>query len=235
MKKAILVITGALSVAACGGGHSTGSTAPPQNFDLQAAMAAYEKSASSVPVTLSGTVVVNGTPVAFSGTGTYTAAAGNLGNFANAAALLQTVSISGTLSAAGQSLPYSSSVVDAFDPSTGDMLGQSESSEYDVATAPIVIPPSVGSSPVVLGTLNRYSDSSLSVAIGTVQISVALVRAPIDPGSAEVVQFTFDIFDSGQQLIEVDTYSYNLDGTATLSFSAASAQTSGGTVQVTAQ
>jgi hypothetical protein len=47
----------------------------------------------------------------------------------------------------------------------------------------------VGTSVTMLGTMSRYSDSTLSVALGTVQVSVAVTLIPVDPGSSEVVQF----------------------------------------------
>ena len=44
---------------------------------------------------------------------------------------------------------------------------------------------------MILGTLSRYTDDTLSVVLGTTQVSVAVVLIPVDPGSPEVVQFTY--------------------------------------------
>jgi hypothetical protein len=52
-----------------------------------------------------------------------------------------------------------------------------------VAQAPVAIPMTVGTSPMILGTLSRYTDDTLSVVLGTTQVSVAVVLIPVDPGS----------------------------------------------------
>ena len=88
---------------------------------------------------------------------------------------------------------------------------------------------------MILGTLSRYTDSSLSVPEGTIQVSVAETQAPVDPGGSEVVEFTYKIYDSTQALLEVDTYSYNLSESNTLTFNSAGTQTASGTLTVTPQ
>ncbi len=182
-------------------------------------MAAYVRTAASVNVTLSGTVVANGTAVPFSGTGVLVQSAGTNGTFNGGAALLQSTSISGTITAGGQSAPYGTSVVDAYDAATTAILGESQSSEVDVAP----------------GTLSRYTDNTLSMVLGTEQISVAVTRVPVDPASPEVVQFTFKIYDANQVLTETDTQSYLLTATGALSFYGGSANAAAGTLTVTAQ
>jgi hypothetical protein len=225
----------ALIVSACGG-SGNGAVGPPGgSYDLQTAMAAFVKTSTSVPVNLSGSVTANGTSVPFTGTGTLKQSAGVAGTFNGAPALLQTTSISGTVTAAGQSAPYSTSVVDAYDGSTAAILGESQSSEFDVASAPIMIPSAVGTSAMVLGTLSRYADSTQSVVLGTTQISVAVTQSPVDPGSQEVVQFTFKIYDTSQTLAETDTESHFLTADGVLSFDTGTANTASGTVTVTAQ
>jgi hypothetical protein len=198
-------------------------------------MFALVRGGLSTPVALSGSAIVNGTAVPFSGTGTLTLAAGTNGSFNGMTALLQTETVSGTVTAAGQNLPYNATAVNAYDDATGAILGQSQTSEFDVASAPIAIPSMVGASPMVLGTLNRYTDSTLSSPLGTTQISVAITLAPVDPGSSEVVQFTFKFYDMSQTLVETDTVSYFLSAASALSFDAATAQNASGVVDVTAQ
>lgn len=236
MRKSASGIAMGLALTACGGGGTVSNSQPSGSYDLQFAMASYVRTASSLPVSLSGTAAVNGYPVPFAGTGTYSTTAGASGTFNGAPALLQTVAISGTVSGGGASAPYSTSVVDAYAASSGDILGQSQNSEYDTASAPIIIPPAVGATAVVLGTLNRYTSSTQSVALGTIEISVAETQAPVDPGSAETVQFTYKIYDAGGNLIETDTYVYSLTEAGALSFSSGTGNnTSSGTVTVTAQ
>jgi type III secretory pathway component EscS len=198
-------------------------------------MAALVESGLSTNVNLSGTAIVNGTSNPFTGTGTLTLNPSVSGIFNGMMARLQTQSISGTVTVAGQTSQYSSSVVNAYEPSTAAIAGESQSSEFDVAQQPIMIPTVVGTSVTMLGTLSRYSDSTLSVALGTVQVSVAVRFIPVDPGSNEVVQFTYKVFDTSQALVETDTISYVLTENSLLSFYSAETQSAAGTLTVTPQ
>jgi type III secretory pathway component EscS len=231
-------ILAGLLLSACGGGGSSNSnpTPPPQgSYDLQVAMTALVKSGLSTNVNLSGTAIVNGSSNPFTGTGTLMLSAGVGGMFNGTMAQLQTQSISGTVTVAGQTSQYSSSVVNAYEPATAAIVGESQSTEFDVAQQPIMIPTVVGTSVTMLGTLSRYSDSTLSVALGTVQVSVAVMFIPVDPGSPEVVQFTYKVYDTNQALVETDTVSYNFTENNLLSFNSAATQNTSGTLTVTPQ
>lgn len=235
------VVVVGLMVSACGGsgGSALGdppvTMPPPGSYDLQKAMSALEASGSSTPVSLSGSVTRSGSSYSFTGTGTLTLGPGTSGMFNGGAALLQTITIAGTISVAGTSSPYSSSVVNAYESATGAILGESQSAEVDVASAPIIIPSSVGTTRMILGTLSRYADSTLSVALGTTQISVAVELLPVDPGGQEVVQFTLNSYDMSGMLVQADTQSYYLTEDNVLSFYGATANNSSGTLSVTPQ
>jgi hypothetical protein len=198
-------------------------------------MAALLESGLSTNVNLSGTAIVNGTSSPFSGTGTSTLSPGVSGMFNGTMAQLQTQSITGTVTVAGQTSPYSSSVVNAYEPATSALVGESQSTEFDVAQQPIVIPMVVGTSVTMLGTLSRYSDSTQSVALGTVQVSVAVKLIPLDPGSPEAVQFTYKVYNTNQALVETDTVVYNLTENNLLSFDSATTQNATGTLTVMPQ
>jgi hypothetical protein len=231
-------VLAALLLSACGGGASSNGNPTPSpqgSYNLQAAMAALVKSGLSANVNLSGTAIVNGTSNPFTGTGTLTLSPGVNGMFNGTMAQLQTQSISGTVTVAGQTSPYSSSVVNAYEPATAAIAGDSQSTEFDVAQAPITIPTMVGTSVTMLGTLSRYSDSTLSVVLGTVQVSVAVTLIPVDPGSPEVVQFTYKVYNTDQALVETDTVSYNLTENDQLSLNSAATQTATGTLTVMPQ
>jgi hypothetical protein len=237
-KSAAAGVLAAMLLSACGsGGSSNGNPTPsPQgSYDLQAAMRALVKSGLSANVNLSGTAIVNGTSNPFTGGGTLTLSPGVSGMFNETMAQLQTESISGTVTVAEQSSPYSSSVVNAYDPATAAVAGDSQSTEFDVAQAPITIPAVVGTSVTILGTLSRYSDSTLSVALGTVQVSVAVTLIPVDPGSPEVVQFTYKVYSTNQALVETDSVSYDLTENNLLSLNSAATQSATGTLTVTPQ
>jgi len=228
-------VLAALLLSACGGGSGNPTPSPQGSYDLQAAMVALVKSGLSANVNLSGTAIVNGTSNPFTGTGTLTLSPGVSGMFNGMMAQLQTESISGTVTVAGQTSPYSSSVVNAFEPATAAIAGDSQGSEFDVAQAPIIIPAVVGTSLTMLGTLSRYSDSTLSVALGTVQVSTAVTLVPVDPGSPEVVQFTYKVYNTNQALVETDTVSYNLTENNLLSLNSATTQNATGTLTVMPQ
>jgi hypothetical protein len=229
-------VLAALFVSACGGGGGDSGNLTPSSqgsYDLQTAMVALIESGQSNPIELSGTAIVGGISYAFSGTGTSTLAPGASGTFNGTTALLQSQSISGTISVAGQKEAYSSTVVNAYEPTSGAILGQSESNEFDVAQSPISIPTTVGTTSMMLGTLSRYSDSTLSVALGTVQVSVAVTAVPANAGGPELVQFTYKIFDTNQVLVETDTFSYSLTEDNVLALNSAAAQSASGTVSIT--
>jgi hypothetical protein len=231
-------ILAVLLLSACGSGRSSSvfpPLPPPGSYDLHAGMAALLESGLSTNVNLSGTAIVNGTSNPFSGTGTLTLSPGVSGMFNGTMAQLQTQSISGTVTVAGQTSPYGSSVVNAYEPATTALVGETQSTEFDVAQQPIVIPMVVGTSVTMLGTLSRYSDSTLSVALGTVQVSVAVKFIPLDPGSPEAVQFTYKVYDTGQALVETDTVVYNLTENSLLSFDSATTQNAMGTLTVMPQ
>lgn len=232
-------VLAAIVLTACGGGDNGMLTGlppvPPGSWDLRMAMNALAKSGLSANVKLSGNAIVNGTATAFTGTGVLTLSPGANGMFNGKTELLQTETISGTVSAAGQSSPYSSTVVTAYDGTTGSLLGESQSHEFDVASAPILFPTTVGPSAVVLGTLSRYTDDTQSVVLGTIQISVGVSVATVDGRGNEVVQFTYKVYDNTQTLVETDNFSYFLSEDSVLDFYSYTAQSASGTLSVTPQ
>jgi hypothetical protein len=230
----------AIVLTACGGGDNGMLTAgppgtpPPGSYDLRTAMSTLEKGGLSAAVKLSGNAIVNGTATAFTGTGVLTLSPGANGMFNGKTQLLQTETISGTVSVAGQSSPYSSTIVTAYDGTTGAILGESESHEFDVAQAPILIPTTVGAA-VVLGTLSRYTDDTQSVVLGTTQVSAGLLLATVDGKGPEVVQFTYKVYDTSQALVETDNFNYYLSEDNVLTLYSYTAQSASGTLSVTPQ
>lgn len=230
----------AIVLTACGGGDNGMLTAgppgtpPPGSYDLRTAMSTLEKGGLSAAVKLSGNAIVNGTATAFTGTGVLTLSPGANGMFNGKTQLLQTETISGTVSVAGQSSPYSSTIVTAYDGTTGAILGESESHEFDVAQAPILIPTTVGAA-VVLGTLSRYTDDTQSVVLGTTQVSAGLLLATVDGKGPEVVQFTYKVYDTSQSLVETDNFNYYLSEDNVLTLYSYTAQSASGTLSVTPQ
>lgn len=227
-----------LLLSACGGGGGGGSNTlgppPAGSYDLQAAWAALVTHGLTSAVSLSGTAIANGSPYTFTGSGTFALSAGTSGTFNGSTAVLVTESVSATINVAGQSM-LSTSSTEVFEPGTGAIAGQVNNAEYDVAGTPLAIPASIGTASVSLGSLTRYTDSTLSVPEGTIQVSVAVTQVPLDSGSNEVVRFTYNTYDASQSLVEVDTYDFVLTENSVLTFDGASAQTSQGTLTITPQ
>jgi hypothetical protein len=235
--KTYVAVSFALLISACGGGSVTPTTMqpPPANFDLQAGMAKMVTGGLSANVGLSGMVTVNGVSTAFTGSGTFTRPPSASATFNGTAALSQTTTVAGSISAAGQTSPYSTSVTDYYASSDSAFLGELSTSEYDVAQAPISFPAMVtGGSSGTLGTLSRYTDSSMSVSLGTVQLSYS-VMAPVDPGSPIGVAVTTKIYDTQSTLIETDVTNYTMTTSNVISLSGGSAQNQSGTLTITVQ
>ncbi len=225
----------AVSLAACGGGGG-GSAPAAASYDLQAGYVNRANAGLKANVTLSGTALVNGVSTPFTGTGTLIVAPAASATFNSSPALAQVEVISGTVTAAGQFAPYSAVVTHYYAPGSYAVLGESTSSEYDVVPVPFNYPASLITDPSgVLGTMNRYTDSSMGVSLGTAQLSYAVTLAPVDPGSPLQVQLTKKIFDAQNALTETDVTTYALTANNQLSFVSATVQTSSGTVTITAQ
>jgi hypothetical protein len=224
----------AILAAACGGGHNAAAPSSA-NFDLHAGIAKMVTNGLSANVNLSGTVSVNGVSTAFTGSGTFDRAPAVSTTFNGTSAVSQTTTVSGTITVAGQSGPYSTSVTDYYASSDSAFLGEVSGSEYDVAQAPLSFPTMVvGGSSGTLGTLTRYTDSTMSVSLGTAQVSYS-VMAPVDPGSPIGVAVTTKIYDTQNTLIETDVVNYTMTSSSVISLSGASAQNLSGMLTVTPQ
>jgi hypothetical protein len=223
-------------ISACGGGNNYAAPMQPAaNFDLQAGMAKMVTDGLSSNVTLSGSVTVNGVSTAFTGSGTFMRTPAMSATFNGTAALSQTTTVSGSITAAGQTTPYSTSVTDYYAGSDSAFLGEVSASEYDVAQAPIVFPTMVmGGSSGTLGTLSRYTNSTMSVSLGTAQVSYSTL-APVDPGSPIGIAVTTKIYDTQNTLVETDVFNYVMTSSNVISLSGASSQNQSGMLTITVQ
>jgi hypothetical protein len=222
----------AILLCACGGGGSNPAAPSSNNFDVQTGMAKMVTNGLSANVSLSGTVVVNGVSTAFTGSGTFTRPPAVSATCDGTAALSQTTTVAGTITTNVQTAPYSTSVTDYYASSDSAFLGEVSSSEYDVAQAPILFP-NMGVGSGTLGTLSRYTDSTMSVSLGTAQLSY-VVMIPVDPGSSMGIAVTTKIYDTQNTLLETDVTNYTMTSSNVISLSGASAQNQSGTLTVTA-
>jgi hypothetical protein len=228
----------AIALTACGGGGGSGSAAPPPatTYDLQTGISTLVSQGQTGNVALSGTLMQNGTAVSFTGTGTLTLAPSVAATFNNTAALSQTQTIAGTITAAGQTFPLpATSVVDYYDSGTDAFLGETGASAYDVAQSPFTYPTMVvGGSTGTLGTISNYTDNTMSVSLGTTEVTYA-VTAPVDPSSPILVKVTNLNKDPMGTVIETDVTSYTLTSSGILTLTSASAQNATITLLATVQ
>ena len=233
--RAYIAVCFALSLSACGGGNGSPTSMPPPaaHYDLQAGISEMVANGLSSNVALSGTVTVNGVSTTFTGSGTFTRPPAASATFNATAAMSQATTVAGSVTADGQTSPYSTSVTDYFASSDGAFLGEVSAGEYDVAQAPISFPTTVtGGSSGTLGTLSRYTDSTMSVSLGTAQVSYSTL-APVDPGSPIGIALTTKIFDTHSTLIETDVTNYTLTTGGVVSLAGASAQNQSGMLTIT--
>jgi hypothetical protein len=92
----------------------------------------------------------------------------------------------------------------------------------------------VGGSSGTLGTLSRYTDSTMSVSLGTAQVSYSTL-APVDPGSPIGIVVTTKIYDTQNTLIETDVTNYAMTSSNVISLAGASGQNQSGMLKVTVQ
>jgi hypothetical protein len=232
-----LAVCFTILTSACGGGgyHAPAMPPPAANFDLQAGMAEMVTNGLNSNVTLSGTVMVNGVSTAFTGSGTFTRPPAVSVTFNGTAAMSQTTTVSGSIMAAGQTSPYSTSVTDYYASSDSAFLGEVSANEYDVAQSPIVFPTMImGGSSAMLGTLSRYTDSTMSVSLGMVQVSYSTLT-PVDTGSPIGIVLTTQIYNAQNALIETDVTNYTMTSSNVISLSGASAQNQTGMLTITVQ
>jgi hypothetical protein len=230
----------ALALVACGGGSSGGTTTTtatggPQSFNMQAGIANMVAHGLTFKVSLAGTVMVNGASTQVTGSGTYTLAAGVSATFNGTAALSQLQTLSGTVTADGQAIPVSQSVTEYYAASNSAFLGETASGEYAVAQAPFQYPTSIeGTSSGTLGTVLRYTDSTMSVSQGTAQTTYT-TTAPTTQSGPVGITTTTKIYDKTNALVETDVTTYSMTSSNVISFVSASAQTQQGTLTATAQ
>jgi hypothetical protein len=224
-----------------GNGKNTGGTGGTtgggsQSYDLRAGITNMVAQGFRVNVTLSGSVLVNGSPALINGSGVYTLSAGVNATFNGSAALSQIQTLSGSALVGGQSTPISQNVTAYYTSGSSEFLGQiAASGEYDVAEAPFQYPTSVeGGSTGYLGTTLRYTDSTMSVSLGTAQ-TIYVITAPSTQGGPIGIAITTTSYDKTNTLVETDETDYSMTSSNVISFVAASTQNQQGTLALAAQ
>lgn len=227
----LLPLAGVFALTGCGGGDGTSNIVPPPTtYNLQTAMQGLVTHGLKADLDFSGTLG----GVAVTGTGTVTYAAGADDMFNGVAAVSQSQVVSATISDGTQTAPYATHIVDFYDPGNYAWMGEASSSEFDVASSPVDYPTSVvpGSSGM-LGTLSRYTDNTMSVALGTVDLSY-VVKAPSTSGGLPIVEFTETFFDTNHAATETDVLDWSITTGNVLALVSGSAQSGSDTLSFTA-
>ncbi|MFM2287505.1 MAG: hypothetical protein RL684_648 [Pseudomonadota bacterium] len=230
MRSVILIPLLATALAACGGGGSAKQAAA---FNLQAGFTNLVRSGEMTSVSLSGNVIVGGVTTPFTGTGMLTLSPSVAATFNGTAGISQVTGITGTVTSAGQTVNYTSSATEYYSSGTLTLVGESTASEYDVAQAPFSFPTViVGGESGTLGTLDRYTDSTLSLSLGTIQVTYAVPIGIDSPLVTAAIGITAKIYDTQNTLVETDVTHYSLTTSNSLTFSSASTQNASGSLLV---
>lgn len=220
----------ALALGGCGGGGSANQAA---KYNLLAGYTSLVTNGLTSSVTLGGNVVVNSVTTPFTGTGTLTMAPSTAASFNGTTGVSQTVGVTGTVVANGQSSGYGSSVTDYYSSGTLTFLGEETASEFDVAQSAFNYPTTLTTAcSGTLGVLSRYVDSTMGVSLGTVQVSYAC-EAPATTGGPLSITFTSKIYDAGGLLAETDTTTYALSTNNAMTFVSATTRNASGNLSVT--
>ena len=216
-----------LALNACGGGGDGSSAGPPPpppptSYNLAAAMAGFIANGELVHFVATGSVSVNGVPTPLSGSGTLDFSPAASDWFYATPAVSTSRTVTGTATVGGHAGTLSGDRAVFYDAGSLAYLGELNSdpsnTEFDIAGAPIMLPEivTVGSLGE-LGTISRYTDTSMSVPLGTVDYSYQVKSSP-GSTTTVVVEFTYRLYDLQQNLAQTSVDDFALSSAGTLSF-----------------
>jgi hypothetical protein len=201
----LLITSAAMALAACGGG-SGAATAPAANaYDFEAAFVQETQHG----LTASGTFTVTSNGTVYTGPGTVTVSPQTATSFNGSAAYQLDLVIAGNVSGGGASGKVSGGYSTYL---TGDhrIIGRTDPGEFDIAQSPMTYPGVVAageSGP--LGTLLRYTDSTMSIPIGSDDVSYGVMADPNTP-STLIVGIAEQVMDSFGSVEVQASYQYAL-------------------------
>jgi len=206
-------------LAGCGGGGGGGSSSGPVastlTFPLATANANLINNGYTLHLSVTGTQVVNGTSYGVTGSVTLMQSTQTASTFEGQAALLNTQSMSGTLTVLGVSVPFASSVL-IYSTTNYAPLGEVSPDSYYVmqGTPTIPLTGKVGDA-AVIGTYNVYTDSTKTVPLGT-----AVVRYVIeaDTASTAIINLIEDDYDTSSALISSTQTRWGMDSSGNVTF-----------------
>ncbi|MGO8754813.1 MAG: hypothetical protein ACLQHK_06230 [Gallionellaceae bacterium] len=223
-----------VGLVACFGGAAGRSFAqtitPPSSVPLGTAIANLSVNGVSANMNISGTI--NSVPV--TGTATIMESPSAAATFNGKPCLSETTAVTGSATGDGQTIPVASTAVGYYNASYAT-LGVSSSAEYDVAPSPIAYPATVSvSDTAVVGTINRYTDSTMTFPLGTIKESYVVLADPTS-SSDLIVGFIEHTYDTANNNTDNSQTYYKVTTSGSISMSSFSTQTSASNVTFTAQ
>ena len=238
----ILVIT--LILSACGGGgggssggsSSNGSVNPSgaTSYPVAQAMKLARSNGLQQTLTVKGSAVDNGTSYAVTGNATYTLGAESTTTFNGSAALQIPTSFNGSITVAGQTVPFDGTST-AYATPSGQPLASVSNNNYCVIQTfnPLPQTATVGETGT-LGNYDCYTDSTMSSLIGTATSSYVTTAGTQGDLNLEVMT---NVFNTSNALTSEDTFTISVspNGIPTIVGFVIYAQVNGVTVNLTGQ
>jgi hypothetical protein len=194
-----LIVLSSLIIAGCGGGGGGGSTGPVAStltFPLATANANLINNGYTLNLSVTGTQVYNGTSYGVTGSVTLMQSAATASTFELQTALLNTQSMTGSVTVLNISVPIGSTA-QVYSTTNYAPLGQVSSGSYYVMQGTPTMP-SIGKvgDTAVIGTFNVYTDSTKLNLLGTAKISYAVEADTANTAIANLIEDDYDTFNT---------------------------------------
>jgi hypothetical protein len=208
-----------LLTACGGGGGDSGSSGPvvsTTSFPFSTANANLINNGYTHNYTLTGWQIVNGVQYNVTGSGTIAQSAAAASTFEGQAALLNTQTSTGTVTANGQSAPLPTTTVQQYSTSNYVPLGYVDSGEYCVMQGTPTIPATVKvGDTAVLGTYTCYANSSKTTVLGTSKMSYVIEA---DTANTAIINIKEEDYDASSTLTFTSQQRWRIDVNGGVSF-----------------
>jgi hypothetical protein len=203
----------------CGGGSGGGGGGGPVTstltFPLATANANLINNGYTLYLTVTGTQMYNGTSYGVTGSVTVTQSTPTTSTFEGQTALLNTQSMTGTVTVVGISVPITSTA-QIFSTTNYAPLGEVSSDSYYVMQGTPTMPSTgkVGDA-ALIGTYDVFTDSTKSTLLGTAKISYALEA---DTANTAIINLIEDDYDTSNILITSTQTRWRIDSSGNVAF-----------------
>ena len=213
-------------IAGCGGGGSSSAPASSSQgasgtYPLQQAYASIKASGYQQSVNVAGTAMVNGVSIPVTGSLLVSESPANTSTtFNGQSAQETTTSVTGTISADGQSIAVSDSASDYVSP-TGQPLGETSANSYCVTTSFTALPASISvgqSGPYA--TFACYTDSTMSTPLGNATSTYTIAAGATS--DTATLEMTVVASNAGGQQVSSSQTNFQMGSSGNISFSSIS-------------